>query len=146
MRFFRFLVLTAVLPMFSSGCSVFTPEENTFGYSSPVSQLRFRDILKMKSFRCFLAPGTPDAVRIVLTDSFEKQGLVPSFRTVEEEIFPECLRSGRADAAFLPLDDEGSVLPHLHGVPLRIGGAPAGILLIRADDPDWEKVVRKALD
>lgn len=127
----------------TAGCSLFTDPDRNGGSNGPgaVSAIRQEEIRKTGSFRCFLPPDTPDAVRILLLRTGSRMKLTPSFRTSDPRIFPGMLRSGYADAAYSPISETGAEQLQLRSIALPVGG----LLLIRPDDPVWEEQLREAI-
>lgn len=142
-RFFPLFLTAAVcLIAGTAGCGLFSdsqgdPEDG----SGTVSVLRQEEIRQTGSFRCFLPPDTPDAVRILLLRTGSRMKLTPSFRTSDPRTFPAMLRGGYADAAYGTIPEAEAERLQLRCIPLPVGG----VLLIRPDDPVWEKQLRGAI-
>lgn len=131
------IFLTAVcLIAGTAGCELFSDsDENQEDGAGTVSALRQEEIRQTGTFRCFLPPDTPDAVRILLLRTGSRMKLTPSFRTSDPRTFPAMLRGGYADAAYAMIPEAEAERLQLKSIPLPVGG----VLLIRPDDPGWEE-------
>lgn len=146
---------STILPLFLtvlcliSGCSLFTGPDSGDEWPpqkpGTVSVLRQEEIRKTGSFRCFLPPDTPDAVRILLLRTGSRMDLTPAFRTADPGTFPAMLRAGYADTAYaygtIPEVEVEAERLQLRSIVLPVGG----VLLIRPDDPEWEERLREAI-
>ena len=139
------LLLLPGLTGWLAGCSLFSGPSSNNGWSDDgsdaVSVIRQDEIRLTGSFRCFLPPDTPEAVRILLLRTGDRMDLKPSFRTADPQTFPAMLRSGYADAAYGTLSEAETEQLHLKGIPLPVGG----MLLIRSDDSAWEERLQASI-
>ena len=137
------IFLTAVcLIAGTAGCELFSDsDENQEDGAGTVSALRQEEIRQTGTFRCFLPPDTPDAVRILLLRTGSRMKLTPSFRTSDPRTFPAMLRGGYADAAYDTIPEAEAERLQLRCIPLPVGG----VLLIRPDDPVWEEQLLESI-
>lgn len=137
------IFLTAVcLIAGTAGCELFSDsDENQEDGAGTVSALRQEEIRQTGTFRCFLPPDTPDAVRILLLRTGSRMKLTPSFRTSDPRTFPAMLRGGYADAAYAMIPETEAERLQLRCIPLPVGG----VLLIRPDDPVWEEQLLESI-
>lgn len=144
-RTFLFLPLLTALAAGTAGCSLFSDSKSGDGWredgTGAVSVLREREIRLTGSFRCFLPPDTPDAVRILLIRTGNRMELTPSFRTADPQTFPAMLRAGYADAAYGTISEAEAEELQLRGIPLPVGG----VLLLRPDDAAWSERIQSSI-
>jgi len=145
-RLFFLASLLLCLTAAASGCSLFSDSSSRDGQSGSgsdaVSLLRRGEIRRTGTFRCFLPPDTPDAVRILLLRTGSRMELTPSFRTADPQTFSAMLRAGYADAAYDgTITEAEAARRQLKGIPLPVGG----MLLIRPEDPVWEEELQDAI-
>ena len=139
---FTLLFTSVCLIAGTAGCGLFSdPHDNPEDGAGTVSVLRQEEIRKTGSFRCFLPPDTPDAVRILLLRTGNRMKRTPSFRTSDPRTYPAMLRAGYADAAYGTIPEAEAERLQLRSIALPVGG----VLLIRPDDPVWEKQLREAI-
>jgi len=141
-RFFPIFLTAVCLIAGTAGCGLFPdshgkPEDE----AGAVSVFRQEEIRQTGSFRCFLPPDAPDAVRILLLRTGNRMKLTPSFRTSDPRTFPAMLRAGYADAAYGTIPENEAERLQLKCIALPVGG----VLLIRPDDPVWEAQLREAI-
>lgn len=141
-RIFLLLTLLTGLAAVTAGCSLFSgTKSGEEDGADTVSILRQREIRLTGSFRCFLSPDTPDAVRILLIRTGNRMKLTPSFRTADPRTFSAMLRAGYADAAYGTISESEAEELQLKSIPLPVGG----VLLVRPDDTVWAEQIQSAI-